>query len=296
MKKFGIYILEVVLIVVISVQTFGKASEINDTINENSIPTDNKEAVNLNKAQPGLKTIKNLLLTALEPIGSTMYVYGGGWNEEDTGAGKEAVSIGLSTAWAEFEKNQTSLYNFKDYDYKNDVSVIHKGLDCSGYIGWVLYNTLNTKNGLEGYVNSSKKIAHSLAERGWGTYDKKGEFSDYRAGDIMSSSCDDCAHVWLCVGQCSDGSVVLLHSSRLGPMISGTYTPEGNKNSQAVALASKYMSEYYPQWYERFPEISRDELYLSHYDRFRWDLTGKISDPDLITQLSAQEVLKEIFK
>ena len=38
-------------------------------------------------------TLENLLKTALLPIGNTMYIYGGGWNEEDTGAGIEAMTI-----------------------------------------------------------------------------------------------------------------------------------------------------------------------------------------------------------
>lgn len=45
-------------------------------------------------------TLENLLKTALLPIGNTMYIYGGGWNEEDTGAGIEAMTIGVSHKWA----------------------------------------------------------------------------------------------------------------------------------------------------------------------------------------------------
>lgn len=47
-------------------------------------------------------TLKTLLLTALEPVGSTMYVWGGGWNKADTGAGIEAVSIGVTSKWKAF--------------------------------------------------------------------------------------------------------------------------------------------------------------------------------------------------
>ena len=31
-------------------------------------------------AVPGLKTVKNLLATAMLPVGRTLYIYGGGWN------------------------------------------------------------------------------------------------------------------------------------------------------------------------------------------------------------------------
>jgi len=54
------------------------------------------------------------LRIAKKPVGSTMYVWGGGWNKEDTGSGTEAVSIGLSPRWKEFYELQD-----KDYDYKN---------------------------------------------------------------------------------------------------------------------------------------------------------------------------------
>ena len=59
-------------------------------------------------------TLENLLKTALLPIGNTMYIYGGGWNEEDTGAGIEAITIGVSPKWVEFAIKQDSSYNFKD--------------------------------------------------------------------------------------------------------------------------------------------------------------------------------------
>lgn len=248
------------------------------------------------KATPGLRTIKNFLKTAIEPVGTTMYIYGGGWNEEDTGAGVEAVSIGLSPKWAEFASKQTSSYSHNIYNYKKNVDVIHLGLDCSGYVGWAVYNTLNNKNGLEGYVDKSTKMAADFANRKWGTLAKKGTFSDYKAGDVMSSSCGDCAHVWICVGQCDDGSVVLLHSSPQGVMLSGTYTPQGGKNSQAVQLASKYMSEYYPDWYAKYPDSSRNTSYLSHYDRFRWSIGVELADPDGLTDMGVEEVLEEVFK
>ncbi len=247
------------------------------------------------KAAPGVHTIKNLLLTCLEPVGKTMYIYGGGWNEEDTGAGVEAVSIGLSSTWKEFYDKQNSSYDYSDYNYKKDVSVIHLGLDCSGYVGWAVYNTINTENNLEGYVSSSKKIASNLAAKGWGFLAPKNSFTDYLAGDIMSASCNDCAHVWICIGQCDDGSVVFVHSSPPGVQISGTYTRAGNKNSQAVTLANQYMKKYYPQWYEKYPDSSRNQSYLSHYDRFRWTDGIMLSDPDGLRNMKAEDVLKSLF-
>ena len=267
----------------------------NTNVPEEAIEVPVDEYANVSEATPGVHTIKNLLLTALQPVGNTMYIYGGGCNESDTGAGIEAVTIGVDPAWKEFADKQTSSYNYKNYDYKKDVSVIHLGLDCSGYIGWALYNTMNTQNNLDGLVDSSKKIASNLAGFGWGSLAKKGSFSDYRAGDIMSASCNDCAHVFMAIGQCDDGSVVFLHSSPSGTMISGTYTRSGNSNSEAVKLASKYMSKYYPSWYSRYPDSSRNASYLSHYDRFRWTVGGQLADPEGLTEMSAEQVLAELF-
>ncbi len=248
-----------------------------------------------NTAQPGLRTIRNLLLTALEPVGTTMYIYGGGWNEEDTGAGIDAVTIGLSPTWEEFYSKQNSSYNHNNYNYKKDVSVIYLGLDCSGYIGWTIYNTLFDESNLGGFVMSSKKMASNFAERGWGNLASRGTFTDYQAGDILSASCSDCAHVWLCVGQCDDGSVVFMHSSPPGVQISGTYTRDGNKNSQAIALASQYMKKYFSQWYEKYPDVSRNASYLSHYDRFRWSENVELADPDGLRSMGAEEVLRNLF-
>lgn len=114
-------------------------------------------------------TLENLLKTALLPIGNTMYIYGGGWNEEDTGAGIEAMTIGVSHKWAEFAIKQDSSYNFKDYDYKQNKDYIHLGLDCSGYIGWLLYNIFQDK----GYVDFSRKIANNLATENKGKVKKQ---------------------------------------------------------------------------------------------------------------------------
>ena len=56
----------------------------------------------INQYTQKVKRLKCFLRTALLPVGSTMYVYGGGWNEADTGAGIEAVTLGVSAEWAEF--------------------------------------------------------------------------------------------------------------------------------------------------------------------------------------------------
>lgn len=42
-----------------------------------------------------------------------MYIWGGGWNEEDTGAGVEATRLGLAPAWVEFTSQQDSSYDYE---------------------------------------------------------------------------------------------------------------------------------------------------------------------------------------
>ncbi|MCM1179316.1 MAG: hypothetical protein NC347_03605 [Clostridium sp.] len=244
-------------------------------------------------AVEGTSTIKNFLTTALAPVGSTMYVWGGGWNEADTGAGPEARRIGLSPAWRSFAKDKKSSYNYNHYRYK-----IHKGLDCSGYVGWAVYNVLNTRKNKKGYVYSASKQAKQFSKLGFGSYKSANKIQNYKAGDIMSSTCSCCGHVWIVVGQCRDGSVVLLHASPAGVQLNGTVTPKGRKNSQAVKLAKKYMKKYYKTWYRKYPKMDRGSSYLSHYGQMRWKTTGKnvvLSDPDNYQNMSADKILKDLF-
>lgn len=244
-------------------------------------------------ALTGKSTIKNFLQTAISPIGSTMYVWGGGWNKEDTAAGPGAARIGLSAAWRKFAGKQKASYNYKNYRYQ-----INNGLDCSGFVGWSVYNVLNTKKNQKGYVYSSKKQAKKFSDFGFGSYRTAKKVSDYKAGDIMSSTCGDCGHVWIVLGQCKDGSVVLVHASPSGVQISGTVSKKGKQNSQAYKLAKKYMKKYYPAWTKKYPVLCKNNSYLTHYSQMRWKTEGEdvvLSDPDEYQNMSAKEVLKDLF-
>ena len=237
-------------------------------------------------------TIKKFLQIAMQPVGSTMYIWGGGWNKADTGAGKEARTIGVSPRWKTFFKKQK-----KNYDYRKTRYQISNGLDCSGYVGWCVYNAMNTSSGKEGYVMKAEQMAKNFAGRGWGTYVSRSRVKNYKAGDIMSSSCSDCGHVWIVVGECRDGSVVLVHSSPPGVQLAGTPTPSGKKNSQAVKLATRYMKKYYPQWYKKYPNCSKGISYLKHYAQMRWDVSGTsvLTDPDGYRNMTADQILKNLF-
>lgn len=236
----------------------------------------------------GVSTVKNLLRTGLAPMGNTMYVWGGGWHLDDAIWKNKARQIGTNTAWREFAMNQGSDYNYKNFQYKR-----LEGLDCSGFIGFCIYNIMNTEENNESYVISSKKMAKNFYERGWGKYVAKNNIETYVAGDIMSRITGK-GHVWMVVGDCSDGSVVVMHSSPKGVRLSGTATKEGDRNSEATALAEKYMKRYFPDWYRKYPGVMTNTDYLENYNQFKWN-ADTLSDPDDYREMWADEILKDLF-
>lgn len=233
---------------------------------------------------PDTVSILDFLRIAVQPVGTTMYVWGGGWNEEDTGAGIEAVTLGVSPRWAEFAAQQGSGYDMNDTRYQ-----IHDGLDCSGYVGWAMYNVLETENDRPGYVMASTKMAKAYADMGLGTYIPASEIIDWKAGDIMSMQ----GHVWIVVGQCGDGSVLFLHASPPGVMFSGTKNADGSE-SEATQLAEQIMKDQFPDWYARFPDSARPYSYLTDSSAMRWS-TDVLSDYEGLREMTAEEVAAMIF-
>lgn len=230
-------------------------------------------------------SMEKLLRTSILPVGSTMYIWGGGWNEEDTGSGIESVTIGLSPAWAEFSSRQTA-----EYDYTATRYQIHDGLDCSGYIGWLVYNTFHTENGEAGYVGKAYTMAETFASYGWGDYLAAGTaVDDWKTGDICSMQ----GHVWMCLGSCQDGSVLLVHSSPPGVRLCGTSLADGS-DSQAVRLAEEYMSARYPGWYDRYPECAVSHSYLEASSRMRWN-SATLPDAQVYQNMSAEETAAFLF-
>lgn len=250
---------------------------------------------------PGLQTVKNFLSTAIQPVGKTCYIWGGGWNDEDTGAGDSAKHIDVCQIWKQFFEKQNEKYNFRDYAVsKNGKKLIPipkylpLGLDCSGYRGWVLYNVFHTKSDEgDGYIFPHERRVSHFVESGWGASINPKDIKDYKAGDILDKS----GHVYICIGQCSDKSVVLFHSSPPGVHICGTATPDGNKSSKAVALAKKYMTKYYPDWNKKFSHFGyvRGREYLTEYTQLRWNIGGAMKDPDNYTKMTPEEVLNDLF-
>ncbi len=258
-------------------KAYGKASSASSKKIKKTLPQ--------TTAQPGKRSLLNLLLTAKIPLGHTMYVWGGGWNEADTGAGIEAVSIGESTRWRAFYEMKDSSYNYQNTRYQ-----IHDGLDCSGYVGFVVYNVLESVSGNAGYVEKAGGMAESFSKKGFGSYTPFYSVTDWKPGDIMSMK----GHVWISLGMCGDGSVVLLHASPPGVLLCGTSLPDGSR-SQAVALAESYMDTYYPDWYRKFPDCTRGASYLASSSQMRWS-PQMLSDEEGIRNMDAEEVLKRLFQ
>ena len=256
---------------------------------------------------PGLKTLKNFLATALHPVGTALYVYGGAWDWQDDESSNQSITIGIPQEWIDTFQSQDTTYHYK----KKDASGSHAdsfytsnrgwnqyywaGVDCSAYVGWTVWNTLNTENGVQGkdgYVMSSTNQAYNFANLGWGTYDK-GEYklngageiyadgdgdshrlfdtADFNVGDVFS----DNGHVWICLGVCEDGSMVFMHStpstSRDGLGEGGgiqisALDLEDRDTCEAAELADYYMSKYYPEWNERYGAVTKGSSYVDVYD------------------------------
>lgn len=265
---------------------------------------------------PGKHTLKNFLATALEPVGTTLYIYGGGWNWQDEGSSIQATTIGISPDWIHFFDQQDENFTYRDkdggyYPYGGFNEYYYAGLDCSGYLGWVVYNTLNDRSGGEGYVGSSTGFAKRLGDKGFGDWTQNVTLPDDSAeavvkpGDIMSIN----GHVWISLGTCADGSVVIVHST---PSYSRTGQPGGGvqigaigktEKCEAFQLADFYMSEYYTEWYRRYGvSLKKPETYFKiegdTAGRFTWNVKGKgsvLTDPEGYQELSPGEVLSELY-
>lgn len=257
---------------------------------------------------PGLRTLKNLLATAMEPMGRTLYVYGGGWNWQDTGAGPQATSIGPAPSWNCFFQEQDAQYDYHSgghYPFNGKNPYYFAGLDCSGYLGWVVYNTLHTQGGLPGYVQPSVQMALDFARRGWGTWEQFNADS-FAPGDVYSIS----GHVWLCMGSCGDGSILLAHSTPSESLIGcpgggvqlSALSSQNSPACEAHQLALDVTKRCFHEWNSRYTPVIKDYALYTNFSsdstgRFRWALDGSgvLQDPEGISGYSAQEVLNELL-
>ncbi len=260
---------------------------------------------------PGQRTLKNFLATAMEPVGTALYIYGGTWDWQDVGSSNQATSIGLAQTWVDFFQSKDSTYSYRNnsnyaesyYPHKAYNQYYYAGIDCSGYVGWVMYNIMNTASSGEGFVQSSTSMAKTFAGKGYGTWTQSFDASDFKTGDMLSMN----GHIWICLGVCDDGSLVIMHStpsqskdgeSGGGVQISGVGEDE---NCEAYALAQEYMERYFPAWSERYDAVfktysSYTSFTGSSAGKFSWNLdeTG-VLDPNGYADMSAEEILKDLF-
>ncbi len=284
---------------------------------------------------PGKKTLKNFLATAMEPVGTALYVYGGTWDWQDVNSSNQSMTIGLSQSWLDFFQSQDKSYHYKNptpaesyYPHNAWNQYYYAGIDCSGYVGWSVYNLMNTKDSTvadsKGYVMSATKQAGVFASNeGWGTMDmgdvlmdeatgkpwvdedgngrRVYEGHEFKPGDIFSMN----GHVWISLGTCDDGSIVFMHSTPnttngAGVQISALGPDE---NCEAYKLANQYMNKYYPEWSERYGDqvlcLSFDsytKVYGDSAGKFSWDLNNTLSDPEGYADMKADAILADLFK
>ena len=260
---------------------------------------------------PGLRTLKNVLRTALAPVGTTLYVYGGGWDWQDEASADQAMHIGLPPEWTAFFARQSAEYHYKDAAYYPTDGWnrwYYAGVDCSGYLGWVVYNVLHKENRTvaesRGCVVSAARMAAQLAEWGLGMLHREGgsgvQRSDtFRPGDFFSLS----GHVWLCLGRCADGSLVIVHStpspSRDGGGAGGgvqlsALDPEEREDCAADRLCRRYMARYYPVWNARYTPVRKNYAQyaaLTGTGRFTWNF----ADPDGYAARAAEDILADLY-
>ena len=282
------------------------------------------------KNKPGLKTLKNFIATAFQPLGTTLYIFGGGWDFQDVGSSYQGRTVGISKDWIKFFNMQKSNYTYKDelnknesyYPFNDFNEYYYAGLDCSGFVGWVIYNTLNSESLTNpGFVMNSYKIANYLGKIGYGIWLHKVEgwseenpdykllVNEIRVGDILSTT----GHVMIVLSKCDDGSFIIIHST---PNDSKTGFPGGgvqmsavnpnndlSKDCEAFDLCQKYTQKFYKKWSERYDVImvSLSKVFDFKDEKpttglFHWDFNKIISDPDNYSLKSAKEILKDLFQ
>lgn len=279
--------------------------------------------------EPGVKTLKNYIKTALSGLGTILYVLGGGWNYAfSMGGSPQSTTIGVPKSCIDFFQHRDSKYSYRKTQISNGAFIInpkksyypfngyneyyYAGFDCSSFVAWVLYNVLNTESGKKSLNVNSILVAKSYARWHYGTFTrqvsppKSHKDSKFKPGNIISV----CGHVWICLGTCKDGSILFIHSVP-SCSISGSYAGGGvqlsaigrNKKCDAYRLADFYMKKYYPEWYKRYRPLlcSYNKYFNTKHQNagmFQWNLNGAglLRDPNNYVNKYPHEILRDIFR
>ncbi len=238
------------------------------------------------RAAGSSRTIKNYLLNALQACGRVLYIWGGGWTQ--------STIKGVPSSWTSWYNSQTSSFDYNNYRDLTTGNRV-KGLDCSGFVGWAAYQIMQSaSNAGSGYTVVSGSVGGSYVGRGWGSILTQTQLSNdgYKLypGDIGY----DANHVWIIVGQCKDKSCVVLHSTpQAGVQLSGTPTPSGNYDSQAVRACEHIMPVY--SGFSKFPYKTSCGNFVTRSNYFRWN-RSTLADPDGFMNMRAEQVLSALFR
>ena len=228
-------------------------------------------------------TLTKFLKTMIQPVGNTLYVWGGGHDAWTDGDG---LRIGMNPKWKQFYNQQGASYNYTKhrYEYQN-------GLDCSGLVSWAVYNTYNTKSNQKetAYSSTSTGFPAYLTNKGFGSHGKVSG-GTFTPGDVVSMT----GHVWVVLGMCSDGSLVIVHATPPVVQISGTVNTAGSTNSEAVKLANAYMKKYYSDAAGKYNLCIASKAYVNNVDRFHWS-SSSMRDPDGLRNMTAAQVLEKLI-
>ena len=230
------------------------------------------------------KTLRNYLLQALRPIG-TQYKQTAGW------PGTNSTDIPPT-------------------------------MDCSGFVGWATYQMMSSSlpSGVTSCSAKSYSIPSIYESWGWGSVRshsqlaKNSYMGQFQAGDVVCVKHDNgtTGHVWIVIGQCSDGSYVLVHCSGSEVMgctqLAGTPTPDG-RVGEAYQLARTYMQKYHQDTLNKYPWIIQSTSSMPYgtlctdaynymtsgqVTSFRWN-AKVLSDPDKLSSKSASQILKNLY-
>lgn len=228
-------------------------------------------------------TLTKFLKTMIQPVGNTLYVWGGGHDAWTDGDG---LRIGMNPKWKQFYNQQGASYNYTKhrYEYQN-------GLDCSGLVSWAVYNTYNTKSNQKetAYSSTSTGFPAYLTNKGFGSHGKVSG-GTFTPGDVVSMT----GHVWVVLGMCLDGSLVIVHATPPVVQISGTVNTTGSTNSEAVKLAKAYMKKYYSDAAGKYNLCIASKAYVNNVDRFQWS-SSSMRDPDGLRNMTAAQVLEKLI-
>ena len=214
-----------------------------------------------------VRTIKNYLRTAFVPCGRTLWCWGGGH-------GADSNIKGYPKSWENFFVSHANGYsatmNFMSWT----------GPDCSGYVSWVGANAFYSPDAKPGSFLAAD-LPRVYANRGWATYtENKG--AKYKPGDVVAMA----THVWICLGQYEDGSILLVHNSSPGVQIGGF-------GGMAKKKADYYMAKYFPY----FPRLTKNcEGYASRGHQHASWIPGRfLTDPEGMQNMHPDQVMKMLL-